>query len=251
MPIHCPKCGAEIPAAHVNVDQAAARCPTCNIVFDISGTLAPAPQQAPIQRRRAPAPMPPTITVHTDASAEIEPGYRDAPRRKPALTIVRRWYTPSAWLVGAFCVFWNAFLMFWYRVTADAELIFKLFPLIHVGAGVYMTYRTLATFFNTTTITVTDDELTIRHRPVPWPGNKRVPAAELAQLFTEEQISEGKNGVYRSHHLSAVMKDGRKQRLLTNLPEPEQGLFLEQQIEERLGIVDVEVGGEWQGRLKP
>lgn len=246
MPITCPTCGAAPPGVDVDLERGIGKCRYCSALFDISDQLA-AVSGAAIQRRRAPVPMPAAVRVIASPAIEIEPGYRDAPARRPPVTIVRRWRESSAYVIALFCVFWNAFLVFWYRITVDAPIIFKLFPLIHVGAGLYMTYRTLATLLNTTTITVGDDELSVRHHPLPWPGGLRVPAAELAQLFTEEQITETKNGVSRSYHLGAVLKDGTKQRILANLPEPDQALFLEQQIEERLGIVDVEVGGEWQG----
>ncbi|MFT3775506.1 MAG: hypothetical protein QM820_59925 [Minicystis sp.] len=263
MQLHCPTCRAEILAEDVNLGRALAKCRACNAVFDFSDQfgvnhgaaasvnhgagLAPVNHGAgsALQRRRPPVPVPASITVVEDPAPLDEPGYRDAPHGGGAVTIVRRWRTVAAAGTALFCVFWNGFLVFWYRITADAPLIFRLFPLIHVTVGVVMTYRTLAALLNTTRITITDDAVTIRHGPVPWPGNRRIPSADLEQLFVEEQVTQQKNGASRSYHLSAVMKDGAKQRLLSGLPEPDQALFLEQRIEERLRIADTEVGGEY------
>lgn len=76
----------------------------------------------------------------------------------------------------------------------------------HLAAGFVAAYVTLAIFFNKTTIVATDDEI---------------------------------------YDLVAVMKSGGERPIVKSLPEPAQSLFLEQRIEERLGIVDVEVGGEY------
>ena len=251
MQLHCPQCGAQIHVDDVQLDRKLAKCRGCDTDFDFSKLVRLAVQQerprAPLQRAplpRAPVEMPRGIKVRVDAPPDIEPGYRDAPRRRGTLAIMRTWRTPSAWGTAMFCIVWNAFLVFWYSVTGNAPVIFRLFPLIHVTVGVFMTYRTLAALLNTTRITVSDEVLAIHHGPVPWPGNRRIAVSALDRIFAEEQIIHQKNGTSRVYHLSAVMKDGTTQRLVASVPEAQAALFLEQRIEEHLGISDAEVRGE-------
>jgi hypothetical protein len=193
--------------------------------------------------------MPEAFTVSEGPREAADGGYREpATRGGPPVTIVRRWYAPVAWFLCVFLVFWFGILSRFMVSSADAPLLFRLFPLFHVAAGLYVAYWTLAVFLNKTTIRITDEALAIAHAPVPWPGSRSLPAGEVTQVFTEEKISKNKNGGdTRTYEVIALMRDGRREAIVKSLPEPAQALFLEQRIEERLGIADVEVGGEYPG----
>ena len=246
MAIVCPSCWKEVPATDLDRKRMIAHCRTCSSVFDCSN--APVSESSAAlgpQRRRARVPMPESFTITEGPRDLADPGYRQAPRGGPPMTIVRRWYTPVAWGVAAFSVFWNVVL---YRsVFSDwgAPALLRIFPLIHLAVGFSLLYWALALLRNRTTIVITDDELSVTHGPVPWPGKQRIAISELTQLFTEERLEQGRSRERRFYDLSAVMKDGRRKKLVKGLSEPAQALFLEQRIEERLGIVDVEVGGEY------
>jgi predicted Zn finger-like uncharacterized protein len=245
----CPGCRTEIDAADLNLDRMLAKCRTCSSVFDFSDQVAGAESAAPLVQRRRPAvPLPPGLTVVEDRAPGEggEPTYREHPRDR-ALTIVRRWYTPMLFGLILFCVAWDSFLVFWYSAVGGAPWLFYVFPLLFVAVGAGLTYFTICGFVNRTTIRLADGRLTIQHGPLPWPGNRTIPADELSQLFCEERISRNRNGTSSSFCLSAVYKTGRKVRLLPGLAEPEQGLFIEQRLEERLGIVDVAIAGEYRG----
>jgi hypothetical protein len=143
-------------------------------------------------------------------------------------------------------VFWDGFLINLYSNLRGGATLAALFPLLHVAVGLGLTYSTLCGFVNRTHIIVTGDSLRVSHGPLPWWGNRTIPADELAQLYCEERIKSGRNGQSATYYLNALLKDGRKVKLLSGLPEPDQALFIEQRVEERMGIVDVEVGGEYQ-----
>jgi hypothetical protein len=196
--------------------------------------------------------MPEGIRVVEDEPALLsEGGYRAAPTRGGRVVLERSWYSPTLFFLVFFCVAWDSFLFFWYSTALTVEgppsLLMVIFPAAHVAVGVGLTYRTLAGFVNKTRVTVTPDELTVRHGPLPWRGNVSLPAAALTQLYCEETVTHGKNGTSRTYTLSAVLRDGRKIALIKALPEAAQALFLEQLIEERLGIRDAPVGGEYVG----
>ncbi len=248
MRLDCKQCGARIRAEDVDLGRVLAKCRACDAVFDFGNCVA-RPAAAATTSRRPPVPAPARVTAHEEpAPGPPEHGaYRGAPARRGALTIERRWFSPHYLFLALFCLVWDSFLFSWYGMALRAEgpivWLVVLFPLLHVAAGVGLTYSTLAGFFNRTVLRVTDAELDIRHGPLPWPGNRRVAAGDLKQLFCEERVG---NKGSKSYHLSALRGDGSKLRLLT-LPAPDQALFIEQRVEERLGIADVEVGGEYRG----
>lgn len=73
------------------------------------------------------------------------------------------------------------------------------------------------------------------------PGSRTLPGRELTQLYGQE-IRGNKGRV--SYSLFALDKQGRKEKLLSNLDDKDQVLYLEQALERRLGIEDSPVDGE-------
>lgn len=160
--------------------------------------------------------------------------------------ITRKWFGFQTIILTAFVLFWDSFLLFWYSevLQQGAGIIFILFPLLHVGVGVGLTYYLLASWFNTTHVYIGNLQLGIRHRPIPWFGNKDVPAGNLAQLYSKEKISYSKNGRRVSFEVRANTKDGRNIKILGGLESQEQALYIEQQVEKYLHIRDAPVPGE-------
>jgi hypothetical protein len=179
---------------------------------------------------------------------EGEAGYRSAPARGGRLVMRWSWYGHHLFFLAIFCVFWDGFLVNWYRMALGSDrspgFMFIVFPMIHVAVGVGLTYRTVAGFLNKTWVTVTGDEVTVRHGPLPWLGNRTVPAGEIQQLYCEQIAGKNKSGTSFSYNLSAVMRDGRKIDLLKSLSSADQARYLEHRIEERLGIEPAPVAGE-------
>lgn len=257
MEINCASCGAHIPATDVNLERMVAKCATCNSVFDFSEQVAAA-ADAGRQRRRAPVDLPARMKVLVDdrqAGGSTLVYRHDATARRGDFIVERRWFEPLKHIfLLFFCVVWDGFLVSWYTglTTAGAQskagggpgLIFYLFPLLHVSVGVGLTYSVVAGFFNTTQIGIRGDDFFVHHGPIPWRGNRTLPARSVTQLFCQEKITKGENGVSRTYSLTALVDGGERLPLVSGLTEIEQALFLEQALEERLGIVDVEVAGE-------
>ncbi len=203
-----------------------AKCSSCAAVFGFADKV---PGAAPAAKQEVQ--MPRGYSLGTDGAD---------------LVITRRWLSPKYIFLLFFCVFWDGFLFFWYSnaVRGGAPLAAVLFPLLHVGVGVFLTYTTLAGFLNRTRVSVNPAELRIRHYPLPWPGNRVVQRQELEQLFCREKVSHGKHGANYTYNLEAVMAGGRREELVRGLDKPEDALFLEQKIEGYLGIADKRVPGE-------
>ena len=241
MKLSCPACGAAVPASDVNIQQAIAKCGRCNEVFRLDQTLAPAKQTA---ENRAEVPLPKKFKVD-DLGTE--------------LTISWSWFSPSILFLLFFCVFWDGFLVVWYSAVLGlgfgglggnngpqgwALVFMALFPILHVAVGVGLTYFVLASFVNRTWVRVDRGELTIRHGPVPFPGNKTLLTADIKQFYCTETVNNRRNNCSVTYELNAVAADGGKVKLLSALDEIEQALYLEQRLESFLGIVNERVPGE-------
>jgi hypothetical protein len=254
MEINCTTCGVRIPAEDMNLDRMVAKCRICNTVFDFSAQLAT--EAAVPQRRRPFVNLPARMEIIVDARRIAhQDDYRHAPGEKREITIARRWFEPGRHLpLLFFCLFWDGFLVHWYTALASGTahtksgatpgLTFFLFPLLHVGVGVFLTYSVIAGLFNTTLVGIRGDDLFVSHGPIPWRGNRTIPAASITQLFCEEKVSRSNKNETLTYSLTAILDGGERVQLLTGLTAVEQALFLEQTLEERLEIVDVAVAGE-------
>lgn len=196
---------------------------------------------------RVPIPLPTGLTVEVDDAVQTAGDYRSAPNAARTLVLRRSWRTPQLKGLLAFCIFWDGFMVLWYTIIGmmdDPPLTHVLFPLLHVAVGVGLTYRVLAGFVNTTTLTVRDRALSIRHFPLPWRGSRTLASSEIRQLYSGRKVRESRNDLATSFFLGAVLADGSKVPLVSDLANEEQALFLEQRLEDHLELRDEPVEGE-------
>jgi hypothetical protein len=264
--LSCPKCGAAIEPAEVDNSIQAARCRTCRRLVDLSAQLGTAPPSgvsaapsvvtpafgglrsrpaepvaepvpaAGVAAPRGPVPMPPKFRIE----------------HSPDLTITFNWFGPQFLFLVLFCAFWDGFLVLWYSVVIGLMLAgsgpgilpMAVFPLLHVGVGVGLTYYTVCGFVNSTTLRVGTGTLSVNHGPLPWKGNCVIPTGTIEQLYSEQRVHRGKNGTTYTYDVMVQERDGLQRKLVTGLSEPSHALFLEQTLEGHLGITDRPVGGE-------
>jgi hypothetical protein len=240
--VQCPSCGFQVQAADMNLETMSARCRVCQSIIGLRGFMA-APdasrdslagaEMQPDGTLAAAAPLPVPMPERLSISAE---GGR--------LQIERRWMTWTAIFLVFFCVMWFGFLGFWYLMAfTTGSRAMMLFPLLHVALGLFIAYTTVAMFLNRTLITAADGRLTVRHGPLPWMGNRDVPTAGLEQLYCEQHVSRSRNGTTVTYSVRARGMDGKLVKLVTGLPERDQALFIEQEIERHLHIADRPVAG--------
>jgi hypothetical protein len=195
------------------------------------------------------------VDLRTFLSSTDGPSHRLASDSGPAVTppgyivddsgqglrIIRRWFHPVLYLLLFFCIAWDSFLVFWYSMAFrnNAPWIVIVFPIAHLAVGVGLTYYTIAGFFNRTTITIEGDEISVRHGPVPWMGNVRVPIDDLAQIRWERNKQLNRNGgVSFTYRVKGVTRGGASITLISALTDRNQAVFIQQQIEGRLGLRD-------------
>jgi hypothetical protein len=86
--------------------------------------------------------------------------------------------------------------------------------------------------------------LEISHKPIPWLGNKRLKSAELKQIYVKEKIKRNNNNTSVTYEVRAILLNGKSIKIISGLPNSEQALYVEQEIERYIGIEDVKVKGE-------
>ena len=251
MKLHCPDCGARIPSDDVNLSTFVARCRACDSVFSFGDSLrdfeSGRHRRPAVGRAPAEGPRREELLVTPERISVEDTGRLWAARW--------RWFRPEFIGLAVFCLAWDAFLIFWYALAAGPHKpgdgfswLMVVFPVFHVAAGVGMTYYTLCGFVNRTAVLVTQYEVIVRHRPLPWLGNRRLVAAEITQLHCRQAMQvwadkTGNRAVY--YELMACLAEGRQVRLLGGFRNADEPQFLERAMEDRLGIEPRAVVGEY------
>lgn len=155
------------------------------------------------------------------------------------IEIRRRWFDgvwPNLPLIGITTALLGAAYSYYGEGHSWGALLWLI-------AALYFIYDIVANFINSTTITLANELISIRHGPLPWLGSLEIDARTLADVVVETNIlSEGPN-LYR---VIAVLLTGHRVRLVDKMDCREQALFIERKIEKFLGIEDAQVKGEVQ-----
>jgi len=126
-----------------------------------------------------------------------------------------------------------------------SPLMIKLIPWISAISGAGILYYTLTTWLNKTHIFVSQDAIEIKHKPLPWFGNKRLETKNIKQLYSKEEISTSSSNNRRSiTYKLHIVSHGEDDMTLLSVENSQQALFLEQEIEKYLGIENMRVRGE-------
>jgi hypothetical protein len=240
MDVRCRRCGARVPARDVNLDEMLARCLQCDAVFELRGKATARPAVE----------LPAGMQVQIDRPDRPDrPGdpYRSPGRLRADVLLQWRWYRPRHLLVLGFTLTWWFVLIGWYAIvaTTGAPTLMMLVPLLHVAAGLGLAYVSVALLRNRSRLVVTSDRLEVQHEPMPWPGARSVPVAEIEQIYCTEGVAYTVN----DHPVPGFSVRARTRHngdlvLVKNLPEVEQALFIEQTLERALDITDRPVAGE-------
>lgn len=156
------------------------------------------------------------------------------------------WFKLLTFFTTLFCVAWFGILFGFYgqAVRNDVGVLQLLFPLLHVGAGLYLAYLTLAQWVNSTTVSVEGRMLRITHGPLPWRGGGEWNWSAFEQLHCRSRRVRVRHGEAEHFELLVRRKDGGELVLLKDLDSAEQVLWLEQELEKVLGIEDLPVANE-------
>lgn len=222
MELHCRECGTTVTPHTRYEDRQLAKCRECGAVFKYAER--PADETGGEHERSFSAagfPVPPGITVE---------------QRADGLQIVRRWRSKAAIGLAVFCVLWDAgivyMLFYWCR-----DAVFFCFTLPFILFAVLITYFMFCLFLNRTVIETSRGVLSVRHRPLPWPG-KHVALIDVDHVYCEEHVSHSDESTTYDYLLKAVTGDGKRIKLLSVREGPEQVLFVAQVINDWLRVAD-------------
>ena len=133
-----------------------------------------------------------------------------------------------------------------YIFFSSGEILPTVFMSLFCLIGISLTYFLFAGFMNTTVIKVTPSILSIRHGPLPWPGNEEGPSSGINQIYVKEIKHYGSTTkglsrkIYFDYSLNLVSHSGQDVTLIKGL-EKDQAKFIEKNIEKFLKIKDRKV----------
>jgi hypothetical protein len=221
--LKCRNCGAALSAADISPQLGAARCGHCRSLFAL-------PASTPAAIPRPEVPLPAAFTME---------------KQGDTLVITRRWRNFGAWFLLFFAIFWNGFLVVWHGIALSTGAWFmSAFGLIHTAVGLFLIYTVAAQFLNSTVIRASPRGLESKSGPLPWKGDRQLPAGSVSQLYCTEKVHRTKNGSTTRYGVEAVLPGNRRDTLVRDLPDADHALFIEQQLERHLGLADIPVAGE-------
>jgi hypothetical protein len=224
----CKLCGHGIPAEDLQPELNMARCRLCATVQDLDAASDPAASRVgrPRTSLRPPVKMPRKFRIE---------------ERGP-FSVRWRWRGAKSFALVIPALSWNVMMLFLFsgrmgRVPPSAA--------VHVLVGVGLAVLAAVHLVNRTRVSLSGASLVVRSEPIPWFGNRSVPRSELVQLFVREVRHRTKNGkLHLTYDLIAKRASGKKELPLVRGLGPAQALWLEQELERRMGIVDQPVPGE-------
>ncbi len=171
------------------------------------------------------------------------------------IEIVRRWFCDRTVGMTVFAIVWLTFVGFlsWKWLTLGRtrplwpiDTGFDLLPLVintvFLAVGILYAYRAATEWLNRTHITVNREMLSVRHGPLPWPGNKVVAVAEIRQLHATRSrwvSGSSRNRTYK-FDLLAETQDGRRIKLTGGFESEGQAASVKHGIEKYLSLMSVQ-----------
>jgi hypothetical protein len=163
------------------------------------------------------------------------------------IVIEKKWFSIAHLGTLLFALLWNGFTFFFYSLmmAGNVSVIILLFPVLHIMVGLWLLYYSLCGFVNKTIIRANQHELSVRHVPLPWNGDKLIERACIQQLYILEQTKKHRGSIIYSYDVQVVIHNHRNISLIKGLDTPEEALFIEKKIEQFLRIEDRPVEGAY------
>jgi len=103
--------------------------------------------------------------------------------------------------------------------------------------GPPITYPAIVHLINKTTIKIDEKEFSIKHKPLPWPGNITIPLADIRKFLCRTKTLNSKYGVIRHHSMEIERKNVKTETILNDVERGDL-LIVKQQIE---NLIDAEI----------
>ncbi len=225
MKVTCSDCGRKLARDDINIDKMMGICPQCSNVITIKNT----DDDVVNDRRYA---MSKRISINS---------------RGGDLNLEVRWFSLVGFVLLFFCTIWDGFMIVWFYIAITKKIwLMAVCGTIHGLVGVVLTYFTLCVFVNRTVINVNRYKLKTVHKPLPWFGEIELDAREIEQLYCKEIVSRSDSGTSVTYELWLIVNSEHK-RIMRGAYNSNDVKYLEQEIENYLGIENEAVNNEYNG----
>ncbi len=222
--LKCPNCASAIRQQDYDEERGTIRCGYC-------GTLMLPPRaQRPGFMPRPPVALPERMSLE------------QTPR---GLVITRLWWHPGALVLGPVMILWSWMLFRSFSDLRASHAGSVIVPAVAMGGALALCYYALARIINRTRIEVSQSGVTVSHGPLPWAGWRQIHAGQIDQLYCKEHLRRTRSGVTTLYEVWAALTTGQQSRLVRCGLQPEQALYIEQQIEQHLDLKDRAMPGEY------
>lgn len=226
----CRNCGAGLEADRIDSSLAVATCGHCGSLHEMPNAMADTSVQA-------------GSVGSSSKSKRIDvalPSRFDVQKTETSLQVT--------WAVGG--IFHGVVLTLMAAGFAYAALSSGMFFLL--GGSLGLLYLAVVRTVNKRRIRVDRSSLQVAQGPMPWPGARTIDASDIEQLFATEHETRSESGeqdskeihISKHYRLSANTRSKGRVTILGGLRDPLQALWLEQEIEQVLGLSDRRVAGE-------
>jgi hypothetical protein len=154
-------------------------------------------------------------------------------RQATGVTLTQRWFSWTSVMTVPYCILLDALVVVAYALRPKGDLPLLTFLLVLPGILVALgaTYYLVARLVNRTVVTVTARELSMRHGPLPWPGNRSVVLQQMKEFRCGKRTSRNYAGdVWQTYTLNAVLEDGQQVELLHRIGSPGAANILRQEV---------------------
>ncbi len=229
--LSCPNCQEKILSSDINLNKGLAKCSSCHVLFNIEEE-SPNGHLLPAARKEEIFVIPKGIEI-LKMMSELE--------------IEMRWRHTASWFLMLFTLIWNGILIpMALIIILSGEFSALIFMSLHLAVGVGLAYWCIATLFNTTYINVDNNYITIEHRPFSlFFKEHQLETPQVEQLYVKKYSNGSTNGV--PNYVYAVMAKMRSKeeiQIIKGISKPQQARYIEQEIENFVGIVDKPMQGE-------
>jgi|GEM_PF-4084945 hypothetical protein len=146
-----------------------------------------------------------------------------------------------------FGIIWSVFLglpilfaMSRFANLSDLWSLLIMIPLLSVG--VFCIYSPLAGMLNETIMRIDPHEISVKHGPLPMPGNFRMSRRSIRKLFcswsSRESGSSAISNTKYSYAIQAEVSANNRVALLKKISNPRHALYISQLVGDIIGLED-------------
>jgi len=152
------------------------------------------------------------------------------------MLITRKWLGWGVLGISLVAVILIVFLLTIFLSSGDLNTKQSMLLFLFSSGVVFFLYYALASWINTTRISISNSLIKINHEPLPWFGTKNILNPGVTRVSAEKQVTVTADGMSTNHLLNITLKDGVSFSLLQDLELMEHALYIEEEIKKYLGI---------------